>query len=1010
MMKHLLIFLFSSGVVFGASVVFNGDFVKTFRDDLKLGETARIITGTADPSSSATDGEPGSIYIRNNGGVGSVFFKTDTGSSTNWSAVSDSATVTEIDANVNDLITLSGVAENTTNLGTFTGTTFTDATGTIKSVLQEAETAIESNDTDIAALQSGRATTELDNLGTTAINANLLPDTAGNYNLGSSSAEWNNIFADFTEFKSFRLVDNSDNIALSVSSGTNTFTAADGYGLGLATANATSTQGQTFTTGNASGGNSGGFTFTTGTATGTRGSFNADANIINLDFDTSMTLNAATVTTSGSRVDFVSLLTSGDLYVGGATGAFFDVSQDWMGLLDEWALRFYDNDTNYTGFKAPVNLTGDVTFTLPNGDGSAGQVLKTDGSATLSWDYDRNGSNLETDPFFQNGIGSWTEYDNADMDAISTDNITVTASATSTQIAADPFDGNVQIAVGGSSASGDGLARTYTVGNDFQDAGCAYISFKYGTSTGFSTGDFILAARRVTATAADLNVQGLDGSAQLVGLAANATNRGTARVCYASDIASFRIGFEVASATTNIDLFISDVTVTTDAYVDSPIIENLTFDESSLKMWNTTTDAEIAHAYTLDAIGYRNGEWLHVTGTATASASSSVLQPLALHFTNYTISTDHQTLSVVGSGEHTADYGLVLRYNSTTSDIVFRDTSSGIVYAGDFDNTEVIGFEFKVKIADWANQSAVLSTNEMMNQTSSAGAKLITANQTVSAAATDEIVFNSERFDTHAEFSTSNGRMTAHKPGRYKVNWAVEIQAGATAPTDVEAFLQVNGTGDDLGRYYSDTWSNNENRTISGYATVDLDKDDYVSLWVNPTGQAVDVVFDANNDNSSVYTSIEPDFSVYGVYGKHEIKYAESAAINLSTGGTSGDYLQTSVSVTLTPGVWEVRCTAELVGATSGVSQINFNLYEADGDGTGSAPTALGTSSNYSVDYNVAGLLLEDSDADIWERHTTVAYADLTVTTTDTFYCVPRYNYTSATGSSTINIRAKRLQ
>lgn len=52
-----------------------------------------------------------------------------------------SSVVTEIDGNVNDLITLSGVAENATTLGTFTGSTITDNT-TVKVALQELETAI----------------------------------------------------------------------------------------------------------------------------------------------------------------------------------------------------------------------------------------------------------------------------------------------------------------------------------------------------------------------------------------------------------------------------------------------------------------------------------------------------------------------------------------------------------------------------------------------------------------------------------------------------------------------------------------------------------------------------------------------------------------------------------------------------------------------------------------------------------------------------------------------------
>jgi len=50
----------------------------------------------------------------------------------------------EVDQNVNDLITLSGVAENATSLGTFTGTTIPDSS-TVKGALQSVETSFESH-------------------------------------------------------------------------------------------------------------------------------------------------------------------------------------------------------------------------------------------------------------------------------------------------------------------------------------------------------------------------------------------------------------------------------------------------------------------------------------------------------------------------------------------------------------------------------------------------------------------------------------------------------------------------------------------------------------------------------------------------------------------------------------------------------------------------------------------------------------------------------------------------
>ena len=43
---------------------------------------------------------------------------------------------------------------------------------------------------------------------------------------------------------------------------------------------------------------------------------------------------------------------------------------------------------NYVGFKAPATLSGDKVWVLPTADGTAGQLLKTDGSGNLGWATD----------------------------------------------------------------------------------------------------------------------------------------------------------------------------------------------------------------------------------------------------------------------------------------------------------------------------------------------------------------------------------------------------------------------------------------------------------------------------------------------------------------------------------------------------------------------------------------------------------------------------------------------
>src|SRR5210317_1192671 len=43
------------------------------------------------------------------------------------------------------------------------------------------------------------------------------------------------------------------------------------------------------------------------------------------------------------------------------------------------------NGTNFIGLKAPNSVTASTTFTLPDGDGTNGQILTTDGSGNLSF-------------------------------------------------------------------------------------------------------------------------------------------------------------------------------------------------------------------------------------------------------------------------------------------------------------------------------------------------------------------------------------------------------------------------------------------------------------------------------------------------------------------------------------------------------------------------------------------------------------------------------------------------
>ncbi len=75
----------------GSPVIFSGNFAKFLKSQLNLNNAAYILTGTADPTTSATDAPQGSVYLRTGGSGGVLYTKLDAGSTTNWIAQSTSA-------------------------------------------------------------------------------------------------------------------------------------------------------------------------------------------------------------------------------------------------------------------------------------------------------------------------------------------------------------------------------------------------------------------------------------------------------------------------------------------------------------------------------------------------------------------------------------------------------------------------------------------------------------------------------------------------------------------------------------------------------------------------------------------------------------------------------------------------------------------------------------------------------------------------------------------------------
>ena len=98
--------------------------------------------GTGDANLGTFTGD----IIPDNTTVRAAFQALETKIEANDQAAATASALTEVDGNVNDVITLTGIAENVSTLGTFSGSTIADDSS-IKSALQSLETTLETKET-----------------------------------------------------------------------------------------------------------------------------------------------------------------------------------------------------------------------------------------------------------------------------------------------------------------------------------------------------------------------------------------------------------------------------------------------------------------------------------------------------------------------------------------------------------------------------------------------------------------------------------------------------------------------------------------------------------------------------------------------------------------------------------------------------------------------------------------------------------------------------------------------
>lgn len=222
------------------------------------------------------------------------------------------------------------------------------------------------------------ATTELDNLGVTAINASLLFDADATYDVGSISANLNGIHV--------QTINSTDDLSVSITGATTIDSTGDiniqNSGIGNLSLNGSQDSILTSQNGNT----------TVESLNGdinilaANGAINTNASIL---FNTADTYDLGSNTSAAANVytNFVRSPNS----LGLTSGANLEITMgnDAIYLYATAvapSMYFYDDTTSFAvGVKAPGTLVADTLFQFPPTNGASGQFLQTDGTGVSSW-------------------------------------------------------------------------------------------------------------------------------------------------------------------------------------------------------------------------------------------------------------------------------------------------------------------------------------------------------------------------------------------------------------------------------------------------------------------------------------------------------------------------------------------------------------------------------------------------------------------------------------------------
>lgn len=477
-----------------------------------------------------------------------------------------------------------------------------------------------------------------------------------------------------------------------------------------------------------------------------------------------------------------------DFYNGSGWLNFLDTgtTQEFSGKTVTDSLKFKETGggSNYSAFQAPSSLTGDVTFTLPDGDGSAGQVLSTNGSGTLSWANGGSGSGginyLEDNPDAEAGTTGWATYaDSAGTSPV--DGTGGSATTTWTQTSSSPLRGTYSFLLTKDAANrqGQGASYDFTIA-EADKAKVLNIEFEYILSSGTFVAGTSSTDSDVTVWIYDVTNSTLTqpSSYKLLSNSTTISDRFSATFQTASNSTSYRLIFHVGSTSASAYVLkIDDIKIGPSNYIfGSPITD-----------WQavTPTFTGLGTVTSIEVYSRRNGDNLEIEGNFTTGTTTGTEARISLNYRGANV-TSTAIPSIRKAGEMffssaAAAVGTMLIEPSVTY------LTLGSQNAGNAGLTKQLGTTYASSSKHTFSASVpILGWSSSTQMSDSADTRVVSArayrssNQSVSTAAETDIVFNATTFDDVGGFNTSNGINTIQVPGKYVVKTSVYISSAAS--------------------------------------------------------------------------------------------------------------------------------------------------------------------------------------------------------------------------------------